>query len=313
MSRDQYEEMRPMLEYWMLMVPTLCFLDVCSVGHIKDYLATGAFKDEKHEASILNLKRYDMAQHGVSYLPALMEKASDQRSKFDENNFVIEAKGDWEALRKFFDSARIVEPQEFIESYAREVFGVHPEIKIPDYLKFLEFANSLRLHDNIKGSSKRLGVLDMLCEKADELDISRRHPVVITTAATLFGCEAAKHVMKFCGNPNNFNAGNALGDIQLVQRVKGTLTKAIEQEEARGGRFKKGEFITADSGLQKLFQYFKVQVLDEHVGEDGVAQEFHVEPVQCYLFVDLFDENLKPKGGKAGKALEQVRKMLLLA
>src|SRR5690606_27892121 len=125
----------------MLRVPTVYFLDICAVAHIKDYLRLRSFKDERHRESIHALNELDLPHNCVSYLPALMEKASDQRSKLSAEMFVREARRDWDAMGAFFKNACIFELWDFVEAYATELFGAHPEQSTPEYLAFLQFAN----------------------------------------------------------------------------------------------------------------------------------------------------------------------------
>lgn len=113
LPQEQAESLLAAMQQWMLKVPTVYFLDICSIGHIKTYLQTGEFKDARHEASIQALQKLDIEHNAVSYLPALMEKASDQRSKFSAEKFIVEARRDWDAMSTFFKSAHVYEPWEF--------------------------------------------------------------------------------------------------------------------------------------------------------------------------------------------------------
>lgn len=114
--RDQAETFIATMQQWMLRVPTVYFLDICAIAHIKTYLPFKSVKDEHHNESIRALHDLDLPQNSVSYLRALMEKASDQRNKFSTEEFVLEARRDWDAMSAFFTNARVFEPWDFVEA-----------------------------------------------------------------------------------------------------------------------------------------------------------------------------------------------------
>jgi hypothetical protein len=308
-SREEMEGLQTMMRQWSSMVPTLFFLDICSISHIKTYEQIKGFKDVHHEKSITALQELDLPHNGVSYLPALMEKASDQRSIFSTEGFIDEANRDWNAMRTFFKSARVVEPMEFIEAYATDLFGTHPEQKLPEYLEFLQFANEMGLHNSV-ATAKRLKTAAVLCAKADELGIFKGHPIVLATIACVYGCLPAKLVMKFTPKPENFKPGNALGDILLIQRVGGKLTHAIQEAGIQRGPFVRSIFITADSPLQQLFSYFFVKSVSTVNTEEGSTDEFSIDVKGQKLFVDLFGSDGLPKDPKSAEDLERLYDLL---
>lgn len=307
--RDQAEAFNTMMQQWMLMVPTVYFLDICSIGHLKTHLATNSFRDKHHEESILALQRLDLPHNRMSYLPALMEKASDQRSKFSASEFVAEARRDWDAVGAFFKKASVLEPWSFVEAYATDLFGTHLEQSTPAYLAFLQFANDQGLHNKI-AEGKRLKMAQVLCAKAKELGISTSHPVVLVPIACIYGCEDARLVMKFAGKPENFNPGNALGDIQSISRVAGMMTDAVQQAGASGGPFKNGKFMTADSPLYNMLRYFTVQSVSTTEMPDGAAHKFTVSVDAPGLYPDLFGSDRKPKDEKSHKELGKLYELL---
>ena len=294
---------------WMLRVPTVYFLDICAIGHIKTYLPTKSFKDEHHEESIRALQGLDFSCNRVSYLPALMEKASDQRSKFSAMEFVAEARRDWDAIGAFFKKASAYESWDFVEAYATDLFGAHPEQSIPAYLVFLQFANDQGLHNKI-AEGKRIKMAQVLCTKAQELGISTSHPVVLVPIACVYGCEDARLVMKFAGKPENFNPGNALGDIQSISRVAGMMTHLIQRAGASGGPFKNGKFKTADSSLHNMWRYFTVQSVSTTEMPDGAAHKFSVSVDAPGLYPSLFDSDSKIKDEKSQKELDKLYELL---
>jgi hypothetical protein len=238
-----------------------------------------------------------------------MEKASDQRSKFSAEEFVLEARRDWDAMDAFFENARVLEPWDFVEAYATELFGVHPEQSTPKYLAFLQFANDQGLHNKI-AEGKRLKMAQVFCAKAQELGISTSHPVVLMPIATVYGCEDARLVMKFSGKPENFNPGNALGDIQSISRVAGTMTNFIQRAGASGGPFKNGKFKTADSPLHNMLRYFSVRSVSTTETSDGAAQKFTVTVDAPSLYPALFGADREPKDEKSRAELDRLYELL---
>lgn len=307
--RDQAEAFISAMQQWMLRVPTVYFLDICAIGHIKTYLPTQSFKDEHHKESIQALQGLDLPHNSVSYLPALMEKASDQRSKFSVQEFVAEARRDWDAMGAFYKNARVIEPWDFVEAYATDLFGAHPEQSGPAYLAFLQFANDQGLHSKTT-EGKRLKMAEVLCAKAQELGISTGHPVVLVTIARVYGCEDARLVLKFAGKPENFNPGNALGDIQSISRVAGTLTNFIQRAGVSGGPFKNGKFKTADSPLHNMLRYFTVQSVITTEMSDGMREKITVSIDAPSLYPDLFGADREPKDEKSREELDQLYKLL---
>lgn len=306
---DQVDSFKSVVRQWMHMVPTVYFLDICAIGHIKDYLQAKSFKDDKHERSIRTLQELDLRHNNVSYLPALMEKASDQRSKLSADEFVAEARRDWDAMGVFFESANVFEPWSFVESYANELFGAHPEQSVPAYLEFLQFANDQGLSDP-PAKSKRLKLAKNLCAKARELGISTSHPVVLVPVACVYGCKDAIGVMKFRKKPEDFNPGNALGDIQSITRVAGTLTDLIQRAGASGGPFKNGTFKASDSALHNMLRYFKVQSVVTTEVPDGATHRFMVTVDAPGLYPELFDVDRKPKDDKSHMELNDLYALL---
>ncbi|MGN2253203.1 hypothetical protein ACFWZ4_07495 [Frateuria sp. GZRe12] len=306
---DQAEAFGSAMRQWMLRVPTVYFLDICAISHIKDYLPTQTLKDERHKESIQALQELDLPHNGVSYLPALMEKASDQRSKFSVQEFIAEARRDWVAMAAFFQSAPVIEPWDFVEAYATDLFGAHPEESASAYLAFLQYANDQRLH-NRAADGKRLNIARVLCAKAQELGIITSHPVVLVTIACVYGCEDAQRVMKFAGNPEKFNPGNALGDVQAISRIAGTMASLIQRDGARGGPFKNGKFVTADSPLHNMLRYFTVQSVSTTDVPDGTEQQIAMSVSAPSLYPDLFDADGEPKGEKGRAELSQLSDLL---
>ncbi|HGM7285267.1 TPA: hypothetical protein ACKP7V_001051 [Stenotrophomonas maltophilia] len=294
---------------WKFGVPTIYFLDICSIGHIKEFLAKGKCKDEKHEKSIRQLRAIDLPQNGVSCMPALLEKASDRKSKFTPDGFVEEISRDLRAMSKFFSSASIVEPVAFAETHARELFGLDTEESVPEYLDFLTFANGLALH-NRTTRKRQFKVAKALCERAAEIGVSTSHPVVITVIASVYGCEAAQEVLKFAGNEKNFNPGNALGDIQIVSRVAGELAEYVRAFAGKGGRYLDWAFMTGDSPLSDLLTYMMRKPVEVGGSIQDGERSFRITTDAVSLFPDLFGPDREPLDEDCSKELDDLLGLL---
>lgn len=307
-SPDQRETIASM-QQWMLRVPTVYFLDICAIAHIKAYLPVKRVKDEHHQKSIRALLDLDLPHNSVSYLPALMEKASDLRSKLSPHEFVREARRDWDAMRIFFKEACVLEPWGFVEDYASKLFGAHIEQSTPAYLEFLQFANDEGLHNKI-AEGKRLKIAQVLCDKAQKLGITTSHPVVLVPIASVYGCEDARLVMKFAAKPGKFNPGNALGDIQSISRFSGLMKTLIQLAGVNGGSFKNGKFKTADSPLHNMLRYFTVESVDASDMSDRVAIKLIVSIDAPSLYPVLFGPDRELKDKKSQVELDRLYKLL---
>jgi len=94
---------------WSDSIPTVYFLDICSISRIKTILKINGDISPSSQRDF-SLKKIDMDQNAISYMPALMEKASDQRCKWSVNELIEEATRDLEAIGSFFERARMLEP-----------------------------------------------------------------------------------------------------------------------------------------------------------------------------------------------------------
>ncbi|MBX8603456.1 hypothetical protein [Pseudomonas cichorii] len=278
-------------QQWSRMIPTLYFLDLCTISHIKDSLERDPGEGSPEPQTLAWLRENDLSHNGFSYLPALMEKASDTKSKFDVNGLIEEAARDLTALNSFFQHARVVEDINLASQYVADLKGIHPEILGPRYHDFLEYVNGLELF-NAMAPGKRFKAAEAICEHATSLGIDKGHPLVLASVACVYGCVAAKKVLKFKKNPAEFSSSNALGDVQVIQRV-GKLTKMVEQTH-RG--FARTGFVTDDRYLQDFYDFFFVNEVASEIGENTTSTKYEMT-IQAYkLFPDLFDENREPKG-----------------
>lgn len=308
-TKEEIDRQLAALWLWNFGVPTIYFLDICSIGHIKEFLTKGKCKNEKHQNSIRQLRGVDLPQNGVSCMPALLEKASDRKSKFTPDEFVEEIARDLRAMSQFFNSASMVEPVEFAQTHARSLFGIDTEEAVPEYLEFLSFANSLALH-NRTTRKRQFKVAKTICEKAIEIGVSTSHPVVITVVASVYGCAAAKEVLKFAGNEKNFNPGNALGDIQIVSRVAGTLAEYVQIMAGQGGRFRNWGFRTGDSPLSDLLTHLMRKPVQVGGSIRDAERSFCMTADAVSLFPDLFGPDREPLDDDCSKELNELLNLL---
>lgn len=279
------------LRQWSQMIPTLFFLDLCTISHIKRSLERDPSGTASEPKSLDFLRQNDLPHNGFSYLPALMEKASDTESSFDVEGLTQEAIRDLTALKSFFKQARVVEGIDLASKYVSELKGIHPEMLGASYHDFLSFVNGLRIFNPV-APVKRLKVVENICEKAEILGIQKGHPLILASIACVYGCMAAKKVLKFKSDPADFSPSNALGDVQVIQRV-GQLTKLIEQNE-RG--FSRTHFVTDDRHLQDFYKFFFINDVVSEDGGSSTTTKYEMTVQAHLLFPDLFDETRRPKG-----------------
>ncbi|AZF34005.1 hypothetical protein C4J89_4568 [Pseudomonas sp. R4-35-07] len=287
-------ENRAHLEFirqWSQMIPTLFFLDLCTISHIKKSLERDSDGAPPEPKSLAWLRKNDLPHNGFSYLPALMEKASDAQSNFDVEGLTQEAIRDLTALKGFFKQARVLEDIDLASKYISTLKGIHPEILGPSYHDFLSFVNGLRIFNAI-APAKRYKAAQNICEKAASLSIHKGHPLILASLACIYGCVAAKKVLKFKDDPADFSPSNALGDVQVIQRV-GQLTQLIEQNERE---FARTQFVTDDRHLQDFYKFFFVNEVVSEEGNDSTSIKYEMTIQANMLFPDLFDEDGFAKG-----------------
>ncbi|MGN6705566.1 MAG: hypothetical protein ACTHJO_05875 [Rhodanobacter sp.] len=275
-----------LLRAWCDLVPTLYFLDSCSVSRIKDELAGRRQAEDRHKNHIGLLRNVDKPQNGVSCLLVMMEKASDQTTMRSLDEMREEALRDITAMGNFFATARVIESEEAIEQYVGLMHGVHPETLGDRYIALLAFASQLGLHQPLEQSA-RMSVVEKLRAEALRLGMAVGHPVVVTVVAAVYGCKAARKVLNFTQDPARFKASNALGDIQLLQRAKSIFSFAASQ----GLPYKQARLITDDVNLITLGEVLNITCESSDVPEDGMWHLMGVDPVLSELLPELFDEN----------------------
>lgn len=260
MKMETTHEEHAFFKEWSASVPTLYFLDICVVNATK--LSESAIEKNARKARCVeHLRDLDKPQHSFSYLCALMEKVSDSRGELSDDALERQVLGDISALRTFFKNARVIEPDDFLISYLRELRRVPPELARPNYIRFLETANSQFALNNPVSRKLRLQKAKEIIELADSLPISRQHPVVVLTLACLYGNLSAKKLMKFKSEPGDFNAENALADIMSISRFA-RFKLEIEHNGRLGSvNYYRSEFITDDDGLASVLRCFKANAV----------------------------------------------------
>lgn len=293
---------------WSASIPTLFFLDLCTISHIKAWLQQDLKGTVSEPPSIKFLRRNDVAHNAISYLPALMEKSSDMRSNFTTHGLLEEARRDLNALQSFFKSARVYETAEFAEQWIRELKGIHVEKLGPSYHEFLDYLNALQLFNKIS-PAKRIDITKAICGRARDLKISNAHPVVLIAIACIYGCVSAMKVMKFKRNPKEFSSSNALGDIQAIQRV-GKLTQLVAPQDATPGGFVRTSFVTDDGHLRRLYKFFFVNEVTESKHAEFAMTTFQITVKANKLFPDLYGPDNELKGEAQQLELMKIQYLL---
>jgi len=248
-------EQASIIREWSLSVPTLYMLDICVVSATK--LKSSSLEANPRKAKLIDyLRELDKPQNSFSYLFALMEKVSDSRGIDTEDELETKILSDLESLRNFFTKARIVESNELILSFLKNLRGNPIEEKRSNYLGFLTALNNQFNLSNPTSSKQRLDKAEQIIKQTNHFGFSKQHPIVVIGLACLYGNPAAKKLMKFKDNPEKFDPENALADIMLINRFA-SIKLEIEQLGRNGnGPFLRSEFITDDDGLIQILKYF---------------------------------------------------------
>lgn len=294
-NTPEYRDFMGVIQQWSKEIPTLFFLDLCTISKIKKSLARDLSESPEESETLAELRYNDLPQNGFSYLPALMEKASDTKSNFDVEGLKEEAIRDLTAMRSFFKNANVYEPDEFVSNYVAELKEVHPEILGPKYHEFLNYINNLKIFNNI-AVEKRFGAAKKICDEASRLGVTKGHPLILAALACVYGCSPAKKVLKFKNNPEEFSSSNALGDIQIIQRV-GTLSQMVEESAQAGNApYFRTKFVTHDKHLNDFYRYFFINEVISDEGEDSTENRYEMTVKADKLFPDLFGEDGFAKG-----------------
>lgn len=263
-------EQHSMIREWSLSIPTLYILDICIVSSTK--LTSTSLEKNPRKANIIKyLRELDRPNNSFSYLFAMMEKVSDSRGIDTEEELKTKILSDLESMRNFFTKAHIYESDEFVLSFLKELRCNPIEKKRPEYLGFLKSLNDHFKLFNSVTSQKRLDIAKKIIEQTDHFNFSRQHPVVVIGLACLYGNPAAKKLMKFKANPQEFDAENVLADIMLITRFA-CIKLEIEQlgRDRRGG-YLRSNFITDDNGLIEIIKCFTPNIVkhtDKHDGRE---------------------------------------------
>lgn len=251
---------------WSLSIPTLYMLDICVVSATK--LTDASLKNDPRKDKLMTfLRTLDRSTNGFSYLFALMEKVSDSRGIDSDEELEGKILSDLSSMRNFFKEARVVESDDFVIKFLRELRGEPVEAKRADYLSFLKALNDQLKLGNPVASTKRIKIANKIFDIARTLSISKQHPIVAIGLACLYGNSAAKKLMKFKDDSHKFDAENALADIALISRFAG-LRLEIEHMGRNGAGYLRSQFITDDNGLIQILKYFEPTVVKHKDKED---------------------------------------------
>ncbi|HCH0728816.1 TPA: hypothetical protein NKO76_002057 [Vibrio parahaemolyticus] len=296
-----------LIQRWNDIIPTLYFLDVCTISNIKKELA-----DESGEYKSPNarfLRTIDTEINGISYFPSLMERVSDQNNTPTVDGLKTEARRDLEALDLYFKKIKLVEPLDFIDRFIEEICGGHIETSASLYHEYLNKVNSMGIADT-KSQKERLGFAKKIVDEANKLGVAQSHPVVISTIACIYGCISAKKVLKFKTNPSAFNSSNAIGDIMLMQRV-GEFTHDIESlSKGCNPRFVRTALVTDDHHLRLFYDSFFVQDFSREKIDDGALKRFKITLEPEKVFPVLFNEDGSLKNTSCEEEYSNILRLL---
>lgn len=278
-------EEHSLLQEWSAIVPTLYMLDICVVAATK--LTEKSLKDQQRKADLIaHLRNLDRESNSFSYLLALMEKVSDSRGILTVGELEKQILFDVLALRGFFKTARVVEPDAFLIDFLRELMGKPIEVKRAEYLEFLEKLNNHFQLQNAVSPKQRLGKAKEIIIEAKSLNISAQHHIVIIALACLYGNQSAKKLMKFKSDSKKFDAENILSDISLIYRF---ATIRLEMEQ----HFPRVKFITDDTALSDLFRRFKPRVLEYSGKIDRQEQQLTMDVELENLLTEIKEDEYR--------------------
>lgn len=264
LTQEQYN----MIREWSISIPTLYILDICVVSATK--LTSDSLNKNPQKLKLIErLRELDRPTNSFSYLFALMEKVSDSRGRDTDEELEKHILSDLVSLRSFFTQARIYEPDDFVLKFLKELRGNPIEEKRSDYLKFLRSLNDNFNIRNPVSPKQRLEIAKKIIAQADQLHFVRQHPVVLIGLACLYGNHAAKKLMKFKADSQNFDAENVLADIMLITRFA-SIKLEIEQLGRTGiGGYLRSIFITDDNGLIEIIKCFTPNAVTHTDRHDG--------------------------------------------
>lgn len=297
MTFEAAPELLAFLKQWSDEVPTLYFLDICVANATK--LSPEALGRAPRKAALVNrLKELDKPQNAFSYLLALAEKVSDARGGMTDARLEEQVLADVAALRAFFEHAEVVEPDDFLRGYVRDLRTMPHELSRDACIRFLRIANDRFALANPVARPIRLQKAKEILEEADALSAARQHPVVLVTLACLYGNPSARKLMKFKADAARFDAANALADIMTISRL---ISRKLEIEQlGREGRsrFLRAEFLTDDDGLAGVLRSFEgVSVRSAAMGDVHQTEMSFTANAGM-----LFPEIEPTPGARAGKA-----------
>lgn len=263
-------EQQRMMREWSLSIPTLYILDICVVNATK--LTSASLKKNPRKNNLVNyLRELDRPNNCFSYLFALMEKVSDSRGLDTDEELEMKILSDLESMRNFFINSQIIESNDFILNFLKELRGNPIEKKRVDYLNFLRVLNDQFKLSNPISPAQRFNIAKKIIEQTKNFNFSRQHPIVTIGLASLYGNISAKRLLKFKANPQKFDAENVLADIMLITRFAG-IKLHVEQLGREGvGRYLRTDFITDDNGLIDIIKCFTPQVvkyIDKYDGRE---------------------------------------------
>lgn len=287
-SPEDAETLAQLLLAWNDLVPTLYFLDSCTVSRIKDELHRRRQAEKKHKDHINLLRSIDRKQHGASCLLELMEKSSDKAVTRSVEQMKEEGLRDRSSMEKFFSQLRIVESPDLVNQFVATMHGRHAEELGDSYLAILTYASQLELHQPLAPPAK-MSVVEKLRLEALRTGVKVSHPVIVTVIAAVYGCAPARKVVNFKQDPAKFKGSNALGDIQSLQRAESIFSLAASRD---GFPYKRARLISDDFNLNLLGDILNITCDSSDISGLGISHVMRLSPDWPRLLPDIFVENV---------------------
>lgn len=244
-------------------------LDICMVNILKMSRKT-LIKNKGKMACFNRLKQIDFPNSKISYTLAFLEKVSSKNYKLDNMELEEQVLSDLNHLCKFYKFASVTESRKFLLDYMNVGIGDPIELDTEKYITILEYANNnLNLYNAISVKN-RFNIVYKLIEKADEIGMSRSHPVILVLILHIYGDNNAKRLLKLKQNSKDFNPYNSLSDIMHIIRL-GSIVLDIKDCSNESIEV---EFLTDDKSLFKMLNYFKINSKEYNAENEYISVKY---------------------------------------
>lgn len=232
-------------------------LDRNAVSIIKDSNSGKPQEGDKLEL-LKKIKSLDNKKSVFSPLLSILEGQRGRRETKEEINETIAKESSH--IGRFFKRAKT--DSDFLaknNALISELISGERELNFDGYMSFLDYARK-HIYQPLS-ETKKHETLEDLIKRANSLGIPLGHPVVMCCAATIFGSQEARKVVK--PKIAKYNAHNALSDIISISRINNI--KSLTRND--NIIFK---LITLDAALEKFISM--VSVIEVTPSNDGCFQ-----------------------------------------